>query len=178
MSDFLFRPILSTDHNLVLEKIIESWGSDIVISHETIHHPAELPGFGVFAGDDILGLLTYSIDSNSCEIVTWDSWREDQGIGTSLVHRAKQAACQVGCRRLWLVTTNDNTHALRFYQKRGFSISAIRINAVETARHLKPEIPETGADGIALRDEIELEIILQPCEWLVSSQGPLEGNNL
>jgi len=71
-----------------------------------------------------------------------------------------QTANLMGCSQLWLVTTNDNTHALRFYQKRRFVISGIRINAVETARHLKPEIPVLGADDIPIRDEIGLEMIL------------------
>lgn len=55
------------------------------------------------------------------------------------------------------MTTNDNTHALRFYQKRGFVITAIRVNAMEEQRKKKP-IPLTGNDGIPIRDEIELEI--------------------
>jgi hypothetical protein len=49
---------------------------------------------------------------------------------------------------------------LRFYQKRGFVIAAIHVNALEKARRLKPEIPLIGEDGIPLRDEIELEMIL------------------
>jgi RimJ/RimL family protein N-acetyltransferase len=69
-------------------------------------------------------------------------------------------ALKAGCRRIWLITTNDNTAALRFYQKKGFSLVAVHRNAIERSRQLKPEIPETGNDGIPLRDEIELEIVL------------------
>jgi DNA-3-methyladenine glycosylase I len=72
----------------------------------------------------------------------------------------KKVARQSGCRRLWLVTTNDNLNALRFYQKRGFALVAVHRNALEISRKLKPEIPLIGADGIPLRDEIELEITL------------------
>jgi hypothetical protein len=66
----------------------------------------------------------------------------------------------VGCTRLWLITTNDNLHALRFYQKRGFMLVAVHRNAVEQSRKLKPEIPLYGKDGIPIRDEIELEMLL------------------
>jgi hypothetical protein len=60
---------------------------------------------------------------------------------------------------VWLTTTNDNLDALRFYQRRGFRISAVRPRAVERARAtLKPEIPEVGAYGIPVRDEIDLEL--------------------
>jgi GNAT superfamily N-acetyltransferase len=59
--------------------------------------------------------------------------------------------------RLRLTTTNDNLDALRFYQRRGFRLVALRPGAVDAARALKPEIPVTGAHGIPLRDELDLE---------------------
>jgi len=49
---------------------------------------------------------------------------------------------------------------LNFYQKHGFVFAGIRINALESARRLKPEIPLLGFDGILLRDEIDLEMFL------------------
>jgi ribosomal protein S18 acetylase RimI-like enzyme len=55
---------------------------------------------------------------------------------------------------------NDNLHALRFYQKRGFVLVALHRNALEASRKLKPEIPLVGIDGIPIRDEIELELVL------------------
>jgi hypothetical protein len=59
-----------------------------------------------------------------------------------------------------LVTTNDNLNALRFYQKRGFVLVAVHRNALEVSRKLKPEIPLVGMDSIPLRDEIELEMMV------------------
>ena len=58
---------------------------------------------------------------------------------------------------VWLITTNENINVIRFYQKRGFHISNIYLNAIEEAKKLKPEIPKF-ADGIEIRDEIEFEI--------------------
>lgn len=66
-----------------------------------------------------------------------------------------------GLTRVVLFTTNDNLHALRFYQKRGFDMVQIHRNAVEQARTLKPEIPLIGMDNIPLRHEIELEMLLK-----------------
>jgi hypothetical protein len=58
-----------------------------------------------------------------------------------------------------VVTTNDNLGALRFYQRRGFVLAALRPGAITEARRtLKPEISEIGADGIPIRDELELEL--------------------
>jgi ribosomal protein S18 acetylase RimI-like enzyme len=86
------------------------------------------------------------------------SLAEGIGVGSALVNAVKTIAASAKCRRLWLVTTNDNTYALRFYQKRGFQIVAAHRNALERSRKLKPEIPLEGVDGIPIRDEIELEI--------------------
>ena len=73
---------------------------------------------------------------------------------------SEKVATASGCKQLWLITTNDNINALRFYQKRGFMLVAVHRNALELSRKLKPEIPMIGNDGIPLRDEIELEMIL------------------
>lgn len=64
------------------------------------------------------------------------------------------------CRRLWLVTSNDNFPALRLYQKRGFRLVAVYPNAFTEYRKLKPSIPIYGIDSIPIRDEIELEMWL------------------
>jgi hypothetical protein len=77
-----------------------------------------------------------------------------------LLEAAKAAATAAGCRRLWLVTSNDTMRALRFYQRRGFALAALHRDALTAARRLKPEIPLV-IDGIPLRDEIELEVFLQ-----------------
>ena len=105
-------------------------------------------------------MLTYNIANGDCEIVTLDSWSESRGIGTALIEAVKQAASEAKCRRAFLVTTNNNTHALHFYQKRGFTFAAVRINAMEQARKIKPEIPFSDEEGLPIRDEIELEIWL------------------
>jgi Acetyltransferase (GNAT) family len=71
---------------------------------------------------------------------------------------ARHRAARHGCARLWLVTTNDNVDALRFYQRHGFRLAAVHRGAVDDSRgRLKPEIPVVGAYGMPLRDEIELE---------------------
>jgi len=40
------------------------------------------------------------------------------------------------------------------------TVSSFHRNALEISRQLKPEIPLIGANGIPLRDEIELDMIL------------------
>jgi ribosomal protein S18 acetylase RimI-like enzyme len=161
MPEFTLRPLTPSDRDWVACRIAESWGAEIVVAHSKIYRPVELPGFAAESEGKVIGLLTFHIEGAACEIVTLDSWRKGAGIGSALIEAVKQVARQAGCHRLWLVTTNDNTQALRFYQKRGFVISAIHINALEKARRLKPEIPLIGEDGIPIRDEIELDTDLR-----------------
>jgi len=108
----------------------------------------------------LVGLVTYRVEGNECEITTMNSLIERKGIGTALVDAVKSVAVKAGCKRIWLVTTNDNTEALRFWQKRGFNFKAVYPNAVEDSRKLKPEIPKIGDHGIPIKDEIEMEMIL------------------
>jgi RimJ/RimL family protein N-acetyltransferase len=137
--------------------ISEHWGSPLVVVHGTTFKAADLPGFVAVHGNERVGLITYNMQDHACEIVTLDSTVEGKGVGTALIERVRAIAVDGGCKRIWLVTTNDNLHALRFYQKRGFEMVSVRRGAVEQSRKVKPEIPLVGDDGIPIRDEIELE---------------------
>ena len=140
--------------------IAEHWGSVIVITRGNVHDTSCLPGFVAVRNGRPVGLVTYRVNQGECELVTLDSLAEGLGIGTALVEAVKSAARASGCRRVWLITTNDNLKALGFYQKRGMTLVAVHRNAIEEARRLKPEIPVVGIDGIPIRDEIELEYLL------------------
>jgi ribosomal protein S18 acetylase RimI-like enzyme len=160
MNELLFRPLVEEDREWVSHFMIDHWGADVVVVHETKYWPAECPGFTAEDQGRVVGLITYHINGLSCEIITLDSLEEGRGIGSKLINLVIETAMNSGCRRLWLVTTNNNTHALRFYQKYGFRLNDIRVGAVDEARKIKPEIPLLDADGIPIRDELELEIIL------------------
>ncbi len=160
MNDFLVKPIQGSDRNWVAAFIKSHWGSEIVVTKGRVTRPAELDGLAVFKREERLGLLTYRIDGRDCEIVTVDSAAKGAGIGTALIEAAKKVAKTKGCKRLWLITTNDNLDALGFYQKRGFRLVALYPNALEASRKLKPEISLKAANGIPMRDELELELEL------------------
>lgn len=136
------------------------WGTNRVVSKGVLHNVPELPGYIAWGSGIPVGLLSYIIVNREFEIVTLDSLVENIGVGSALITKAVETAQIQGCVRVWLITTNDNTPALRFYQKRGFHLVAIHRGALEISRRLKPEIPDFGLDGIPLRDEIELELVL------------------
>jgi GNAT superfamily N-acetyltransferase len=125
-----------------------------------VHDASQLPGFIATCDKQLAGLITYHINRSECEIVSLNSLIQGAGIGTALIDAVNQFAIESGCRRIWLITTNDNLAAFRYYQKRGFRLVAVYPGALEISRQLKPDIPVFGLDGIPLRDEIELEIKL------------------
>ena len=160
MPDIQFRSINDNDREWVARISRESWGSETVIAHSEVFHPAELDGFIATQKEEKAGLVTYRITGDSCEIVTLNALKPNLGIGSVLIRPMVEFARGEGSTHLSLITTNDNTNALRFYQKLGFTLCALRPGIMEEYRKLKPEIPMTGADGIPIRDEIELEMAL------------------
>jgi GNAT superfamily N-acetyltransferase len=124
---------------------------------DSLDHPAML----AWSGRELTGVATYVVDGDECELLTLHAATRLTGVGSALLTRVQDVARDAGCRRLWVVTTNDNVDALRFYQRRGFRLVLIRPGAVDRSRELlKSEIPGTGAYGIPLRDELELEMTL------------------
>ena len=140
--------------------MVARWGDAVVRRGESVSTDG-LPGFAAWLGDARAGLLTYALRGDECEVVTLHSVREGRGAGRALMDAARGAAAAAGCRRLWLVTTNDNVRALAFYQRWGLDICAFRRGAVnESRRTLKPSIPERAENGIPIAHELELELLL------------------
>ncbi len=135
----------------------QHWGGEEMIVHGEIFRPDSLDGF---VTEDWSGLVTCNIRGGECEIISLDSLREAHGVGSQLVDAVVNEARRQGCRRVIVSTTNDNLRALGFYQRRGFSMSALRAGAVDRARKLKPGIPTLGENDIPIHDEIELEMKL------------------
>jgi GNAT superfamily N-acetyltransferase len=105
-------------------------------------------------------LLDFLRDYHECEIVTLDSKVNNIGLGTKLINKVIEKAKEIGCKRIWLITTNDNSHAIRFYQRRGFEWIGFYRDVMKDSRKLKPEISEFGYDNIPIKHEIEFEYIL------------------
>lgn len=131
-----------------------------MVTRGRLVHLADIPGFIAEEDGRKVGLLTYLIEGEECEITSLNALIPGKGIGTALINSVEEKARLEHCKKLVVITTNDNTKALHFYQRRGFIIAAVRVNKIEEYRKLKPQIPQIGEDGIPLRDEIELEKVL------------------
>jgi N-acetylglutamate synthase-like GNAT family acetyltransferase len=123
-----------------------------------MYQTEDLAGFIAEQDGKPVGVLHYTIEGTSCEILSLISLYKGRGIGRGLLQTAIQAAHEKDMRRMWLITTNDNLDATRFYQRNGFRLCALYPGSVDQMRALKPEIPRIGSSGIPIRDEIELEL--------------------
>ena len=152
------RPLTANDLPRLIVFWNQYWGGDEMIVHGELFRPEQLNGF---ITEDWSGVITYYIKNNSCEIISLNSLKENRGVGTALIDEVINEARKQNCQRLFLITTNDNLHALGFYQRYGFELVCIRRGAVDEARKIKPGIPMIGMNDIALHDEIELEMSLK-----------------
>ena len=157
---FSIKRVGENDCDWVLQ-MARGWGADFIVSRGRKIYPAEIEGYyAVDESGERIGLVTFECVGEQCEVVTLDAFCKRQGIGTALLDEMQQEVASRGCRRLWLITTNDNLDAIRFYQRRGWTIAAVHVNALAESRKIKPSIPKIGNYGISLRDEIEFELLL------------------
>ena len=149
--------ISNETRELVNQFFIDNWFSTDMSIRGEIIDGTKLDGFLLREENTIIGLVTYIFFDDICEIVSLDSKRENMGIGSVLLKEVEKIAKNNNSQKMRLITTNDNMRALQFYQKRGYCLTKLYINAMEEVRKIKPNVPALGDNDIPLRDEIELE---------------------
>ncbi|MCV2490742.1 GNAT family N-acetyltransferase [Geodermatophilus sp. YIM 151500] len=155
------RPVGADDAAWVRETLERTWGSVQVARRGELVDASRCAGFVAEVDGERAGLATFAVHGDEFELATLHALVENRGVGSALVDACLAAARDAGCRRLWLITTNDNTPAIRFYQRRGLDLRALHHDAVTAARReLKPAIPLVGRDGIPIRHELEFERLL------------------
>jgi ribosomal protein S18 acetylase RimI-like enzyme len=154
------RPIQHGDRPWVVRRLEEAFGDVTVARKGVLADASVLPGFVATDGGRTVGLLTYHAAHGECEVVAIVSTEEGRGIGRALMDAVRDQAAAAGYRRLWLITTNDNSRAFRFYQLWGMDLCAFYRHGARRSREVKPSLPERGADGVPLDHELEFELPL------------------
>lgn len=156
----LYQEITEKNQEEALSFIAAQWGGLTMILRGQVIDMTKAKGVCAYLDGALVGLATYQIEHEALELTSLDSLAENRGIGTGLIQRIISIAKKAGCICVQLITTNDNMNALLFYQKRGFDMVRINRNALDLSRKLKPSIPIIGENGIPLRHEIEMELLL------------------
>ena len=154
------RDIEMSDREWVRSFLKQQFGSTKVVSRRVLHQADELPGLVGLYNDEPSALLTYCLQNGELEVVSLHAAIPGRGLGSRLLAAAGKRARDLRCRRLWLITTNDNVPAIEFYKRRGLRLAAVHHGAIAESRKLKPEIPLLGLGGRAIEDEVEFELPL------------------
>jgi ribosomal protein S18 acetylase RimI-like enzyme len=122
---------------------------------------ATLPGHVATVGGRREGLAVVAVRGDEYEVVALSTSAQGHGVGRALMECCFEEARALGCRRVWLTTTNDNVAAIAFYQRIGMDLCAFHRHAVRAARRLKPSIPLRGAMDVPMEHELEFELVLE-----------------
>jgi GNAT superfamily N-acetyltransferase len=154
------RPVEDSDRDWLRETLAQSGHLRILSRGRLTEDASKLGGFLAEHAGTKLGYALVRIDNDELEVVALEALTRRQGIGTALLATAADEARKAGCARAWLITTNDNLDAVRFYQRRGWDLVALHRDSVTAGRNVKPEIPEVGDYGLPIRHELEFELLL------------------
>ena len=152
------RPVSPQDRPWLAETIGTAFGSVRLVSNEHLIEDASLlDGYVAEVDGRAVGCALVNEVDGDTELVGLVSTYRGAGVGTALLEAVVERGRQDGWKRLWLVTSNDNTEAIRLYQRAGWDWVDFRRDAITRSRAVKPEIPDTGNHGIPIRHEILFE---------------------
>lgn len=157
MSDLRIEPPQTeADQAWLVDLWRQEWGGEIMVSRGKSYRLQELAALIAWQGAERVGLATYYIHGQNCELMSLNAVARGYGVGSALLAATEAQARRNGCTRLWMITSNDNIDAVKFYQRQGYRLVAVHLGAIDEARQVKPSIPLTGFFDIPIHDEWEL----------------------
>ncbi len=143
------------------DEISEVWEDrwyGLVVCLNTVYTPPDVQGLALVDHlDEPVGLVTYHVDGPAGQIVTLDTIIRGRGFGRRLLEAVENKFHNRGLGRSWALMTNDNLRAAGLYLSRGYRLIRVHLDAIDRVREHKPRLPETGYEGIPIRDLWEFE---------------------
>lgn len=164
MGAITIRPKTSSDQADIRAELIRHWESTQIWSVGRAFEADQIPALVAEIDGSFAGLATYDLHPGAyqCELITLSSRTPNKGVGAALLRAVEAEATKAGCARVFLTTTNDNTDAMRFYQRQGWDMCALHRRMVDVVRETrKPGMPAVGNHQIPIRHEIEFEKLLR-----------------
>ncbi|RYE35527.1 MAG: GNAT family N-acetyltransferase [Hyphomicrobiales bacterium] len=150
-----------TDKTELCRIMLASWGSQRMMIDLHVYDVAEIDALGLFdnAGKTA-ALASWTIRGDSAYLCALHSLKPGEGIATRMLDAVVFGARKAGAKRLKAMLTNDNMPGMTFYQRYGFRLSGLYLEAIDAYRSVEPDIIKTGYKDIPIHDAIELEIVL------------------
>jgi ribosomal protein S18 acetylase RimI-like enzyme len=149
------------DRPWISDTIASAFASPRIVSRgRVVDDASKLDGYHAELDGHSIGVALWLEVDDDAELVAIVTTYRGVGAGVALLDAVVGHAREVGWKRLWLITTNDNTDALRIYQRAGWQWTGFFRNRAEESRALKPELPTIGQHGIPIAHELEFEFPL------------------
>ena len=127
--------VTDEDRPWIAETVAGAFASPRVVSRGRVFDDASLlDGFVVETDGRPIGCALWHEDDGDAELVVIVTTYRGVGAGVALLDAVVSHARESGWHRLWLITTNDNTDAMRIYQRAGWNWVAWHRDAVATSR--------------------------------------------
>ena len=150
-----------TDKTELCRIMLASWGSHSMMIDLHVYDVAEIDALGLFDGSGkTAALASWTVRGDSAYLCALHSLKPGEGVAIQMLDAVMFAARKAGAKKLKAMLTNDNMPGMTFYQRRGFRLSGLYIEAIDHYRSVVPDIIKTGYKDIPIHDAIELEIAL------------------
>jgi ribosomal protein S18 acetylase RimI-like enzyme len=163
MGDIAVRELQATDAAYQRAALVRHTAGPLIASRGRLYDGMAFGGhLAVLDGEPVGVAVVRPDDDGSAEVLFIATDRPGAGVGAALLTACADGARAAGAERVWLVTTNDNTPAIRFFQRQGWDLVALHHGAVSASRARKPTIPRWGHAGSEIRHELVFELRLRP----------------
>lgn len=155
------RQATDADRARVVALFVTDFGRSKFIAFGEEFQAETVPTIVAEMDGDLAGALAYRLQQGMLQIValaTDPEWQRS-GVGGQLVDHAERVALEAGATHVAVATTNDNLPALYFYQRRGYRLTEVAVDAIASANEGATIV---GFAGIVIRDEFHLVKPLAP----------------
>lgn len=150
-----------TDKTELCQIMLASWGSHSMMIGLHVYDVAEIDALGLFeASGKTAALASWTLRGDTAYLCALHSLRTGEGVAIQMLDAVIDAARKAGAKKLKAMLTNDNMPGMTFYQRRGFRLSGLYLEAIDAYRSVVPTIIKTGYKDIPIHDALELEIAL------------------
>ena len=150
-----------TDKTELCRIMLASWGSHSMMIDLHVYDVAEIDALGLFESSGATAALaSWTARGDTAYLCALHSLRPGEGVAVRMLDAVIEAARTTGAKKLKAMLTNDNMPGMTFYQRRGFRLSGLYLEAIDAYRSVVPTIIKTGYRDIPIHDALELEIAL------------------